>query len=267
MHAAQLSMNQATAETTATPDLLTACRRAGIDQVSLWRHKYLDQDPGETAAAVRAEGLRVSSLCRGGFFTGTRPAAEAEADNQRAIEEAVALGSPILVLVCGPALGGDIAAAEADIRRGIERMLPAAQSAGVTLAIEPFHPMFLAERSAIVTLAQANRLVAEFADPRVALAVDTYHVWWDPALDDGLRDAAGHIAAVHVADWLVPTESLLAGRGLPGDGVIPLRDLLRRIEATGFTGPVEVEVLNPQVWERPVTEVAADVRDRMAALW
>lgn len=267
MDAGQLSMNQATAETTDTPRLLAACRAAGIDQVSLWRHKYLDEDPEKTAAAVRAKGLRVSSLCRGGFFTGTRPARETGTDNQRAIEEAAVLGAPILVLVCGPARNGDIAAAETAIARGIERMLPAARSAGVTLAIEPFHPMFLAERSAIVTLAQANRLVAEFADPHVALAVDTYHVWWDPALDAGLRDAAGHIAGVHVADWLVPTESLLAGRGLPGDGVIPLGDLLGRIEATGFTGPVEVEVLNPRVWERPVTEVAADVRDRMARLW
>jgi sugar phosphate isomerase/epimerase len=135
---------------------------------------------------------------------------------------------------------------------------------GQLALVEPFHPMFLAERSAIVTLAQANRPADEFADPSVAIAVDTYHVWWDPALGAELERAAGRIAAVHVADWLVPTPSVLTGRGLPGDGVIPLGDLLGRIELTGFAGPVEVEVLNPQVWARPVGEVAHDVRDRMA---
>lgn len=267
MHSGQLSINQATAETSGTDDLVAACRAAGIDQVSLWRHKYLDQDPERTIATVRTQGLRVSSLCRGGFFTGTRSEQEAYEDNLRAIEEAVILESPILVLVCGPAIGGDIAAAESAIRHGIERILPAAKDAGVTLAVEPFHPMFLAERCAIVTLAQAHRLLDDFADPALALAVDTYHVWWDPALQAGLDRAAGRIASVHVADWLVPTPSMLAGRGLPGDGVIPLGDLLTRIEATGFTGPVEVEVLNPDVWARPVAEVAADVRDRMARLW
>jgi sugar phosphate isomerase/epimerase len=263
----QLSLNPATAETTETTAFLAACRASGIEQVSLWRHKFLEHDPGKTAAAVREEGLRVSSLCRGGFFTGTRPVPEAHDDNLRAIEEAVLLGSPILVLVCGPALGGDIAAAETAILRGLERILPAARDAGITLAVEPFHPMFLAERSAIVTLDQANRLVAEFAEPALGIAVDTYHVWWDPALTAGLQQAAGRIAAVHVADWLVPTPSLLTGRGLPGDGVIPLPALLARIDATGFTGPVEVEVLNPQVWARPVDDVCADVRDRMARLW
>src|SRR5215207_2937774 len=100
MDATQLSLNQATVETSATADVLAACRAAGIGRVSLWRHKYLDHDPIRTASAVRAEGLQVSSLCRGGFFTGTRPDAETRDDNERAIEEAVALGSPILVLVC-----------------------------------------------------------------------------------------------------------------------------------------------------------------------
>ena len=262
----QLSLNQATAETSSTADFLSACRGAGIGQVSLWRHKYLDQDPIKTAARVREEGLRVSSLCRGGFFTGTRPEREATEDNRRAVDEAATLGSPILVLVCGPAIAGDIATAEADIRRGIERLLPAAHDAGVTCAIEPFHPMFLAERSAIVTLEQANRILDEFADPALAIALDTYHVWWDPALPAGLQRATGRIAAVHIADWLVPTPSLLTGRGLPGDGVIPLAKMLTDITATGFTGPMEVEVLNPQVWQRPIAEVAHEVRTRMAHL-
>ncbi len=263
----QLSMNQATAATSSTADLLRACPAAGIEQVSLWRHKFLGAGAAETATAVRDHGLRVSSLCRGGFFTGTRSVAEAAEDNLRAVAEAVELGTPILVLVCGPVVDGDVAAAQAGIARGIEHLLPAAVEAGIILAIEPFHPMLIAERSAIVTLAQASRLIEQFADPHLAIALDTYHVWWDPDLAAGLERAAGTIAALHVADWLVPTPDPLAGRGLPGDGVIELAALLAAVEHTGFAGPVEVEVLNPEVWARPVAKVAVDVRDRMARLF
>ena len=261
-----LSLNLATAETTPTADVLAACRDAGIGQVSLWRHRYVDGDPARTRRAAEDCGLTVSSLCRGGFFTGTRPEAEAAEDNRRAVAEAAELGAPVLVLVCGPVLGAGFAAAEAAIERGIERLLPAAHDAGVTLAVEPFHPMLAAERSAIVTLAQADRLVRRLGDPAVRIALDTYHVWWDPELVASVAAAGDRIAAVHVADWLVPTTDLLAGRGLPGDGVIDLAGLLGLVRATGFAGPVEVEVLNPSVWARPVGELLPDIVRRMQAL-
>lgn len=266
MRSGQLSLNQATTETASTVDVLEACRLEDISQVGLWRHKYVEGSVAATRAALNDHDVSVSSICRGGFFTGTRSERDAEADNRRAIDEAALLGAPVVVLVCGP-LVDDIAASEAAIVRGIERLVGPARDAGVTLAIEPFHPMFLAERSAIVTLAQANRLVALFDDPTVGIALDTYHVWWDPALPAELAKAAGHLAAVHVADWLVPTTSLLQGRGLPGDGVIALGPLLSLVTQTGFDGPVEVEVLNAEVWSRPVRAVVADVRARMAGLF
>ncbi len=211
-------------------------------------------------------GLTVSSLCRGGFFTGTRSTQLALDDNHAAIEEAATLGAAVLVLVCGPLIGSSMSVAEHRIVDGIRGMLPAARAAGVALAVEPFHPMFLAERSAVVSLAQANRIVAEIADRGVGVAVDTYHVWWDPNLSEELGNARGRIMAVHVGDWLVPTPNLVAGRGLPGDGVIPIGSLLSQIDSGGFVGPVEVEVLNPDIWAIPVRELAADVCRRMSRL-
>lgn len=269
MHLDQISFNQATAETSDTIDVLTACQRAGIGQVSLWRHKY-DGSASRTQHLVHEHGLRVSSLCRGGFFTGTRTPQQALDDNQAAIEEAATLHAPTLVLVCGPLTEGNLHDAEQRILDGIQQLLPAAHAAGVKLAVEPFHPMFMAERSAIVTLAQANRLVEEIDDPAVGIALDTYHVWWDPQLFAGLSQAAGRILAVHVADWLVPTPDLPLGRGLPGDGVIPLAQILGAIdtidEPAGFAGPVEVEVLNSDVWAVPVLDLVGDVRSRMDQL-
>lgn len=260
--ASRIALNQATCETTALGPFLDACRSAGLTSVGLWRHHVRD-----TAAARRAcddAGMAVSSLCRGGFFTGPDRAA-AERDNLRAVEEAAELGA-VLVLVCGPAVDGDLRGARARIAAGVERLLPRAADAGVVLAIEPFHPLFAAERSALVTLAQANDLLDALPDPHLGVAVDAYHVWWDPALERELDRAAGRIAGVHVADWLVPTTSVLRGRGLPGDGVIDLAGFLRAVEATGYAGLYEVEVLNEAVWRRPADEVAATVAERMASL-
>lgn len=261
-----LSINQATAQTTDTEAFLDACAAGGIHAVAPWRHQYVDGDAASMRRALDARGLRASSLCRGGFFTGTRRADEAAHDNRAAVEEAAVLGAPILVLVCGPVTSAGPRAAVDAIRGGIDDLLPHAAEHGVTLAVEPFHPMLAAERSAIVTLDQATDLVDSFDHPRLGLAVDTYHVWWDPDILNAIYRARHRTVAVHVADWLVPTDSLVAGRGLPGDGIVDLNQLLRTLEDAGYDGDVEVEVMNPTVWSAPVNEVVADVRARMAAL-
>jgi sugar phosphate isomerase/epimerase len=261
-----LALNQATAPTTPTVEFLAACAAGGIDRVALWRHQYVAGDVRLTRRALDDHGVSAIGLCRGGFFTGTRPDTEADADNDAAVREAAALGAPVLTLVCGPVTSAGPADAEVRIRRGIERLLPLADEHDVMLAVEPFHPMLAAERSAIVTLGQATRLVRSIDHPRLGIAIDTYHVWWDPELDESLAAAAPYVVALHVADWLAPTTDLLAGRGLPGDGVIDLAGLLSRVHALGYDGPVEVEVLNRAVWDRPVRELVEDVRDRMARL-
>jgi sugar phosphate isomerase/epimerase len=261
-----ISINQASTETSNTLELLDACAHASVGAVSLWRHQYVGGDAQLTRAAMDTRGVVATSLCRGGFFTGTRSQREADLDNHQAVEEAAILGAPVLVLVCGPVTTEGPAAAGRRIVDGIERLLPHAADHGVKLAVEPFHPMLIAERSAIVTLAQATALVRRFDHTHLGLAVDTYHVWWDPELDQRLVEAAAWITSVHVGDWLVPTTDLLASRGLPGDGVIELSPLLRQFRQLGYAGPFEVEVLNPEVWARPPADVVVDIRDRMSSL-
>ena len=262
----RLSINQATTETSSTPVLLDACAQTGVGFVAPWRHKYIDDDAATTRCALDERGIRASSLCRGGFFTGTRPEAEAAADNRRAVEEAAELGAPVLVLVCGPVTVAGAPAALDAITRGIEELLPHAIEHDVVLAVEPFHPMFAAERSAIVRLDQATDLVTKVDHPNLGIAVDTYHVWWDPDLPAALERACARTVSVHVADWLVPTASLLQGRGLPGDGIIDLPAILGTLARGGYGGHVEVEVLNADVWARPAVDVVRDVQHRMAPL-
>jgi sugar phosphate isomerase/epimerase len=263
----RLSLNQITVEQLTLPEVVDACGCAGLTMIGPWRHKVAEIGVAAAARLIRDAGLRVSSLCRGGFF----PAADdaglrtADEDNRRAVEEAAELGTDVLVLVCGPPLGRDVQAARAQILRGIERLEPHAAELGVRLAIEPLHPMMISERSAIVTLGEANDLAERFDTHRVGVVVDAYHVWWDPRLDDEIARAGPRILGYHVSDWLVPTTDRLEGRGMMGDGVIDLRAIRAAVEAAGYDGPIEVEVINRAFRDKPGDELIATVCERFVA--
>jgi sugar phosphate isomerase/epimerase len=253
---ARLSLNLITVDHWSLAEAAERCAAAGIGWVAPWRHQLGSESP----RVLRAAGLRVSSLCRGGFFT----AAGADDENRLAVEQAASLGAPVLVLVCGPPVDGDLPAARATIAAGIERLLPFAADHGVRLGIEPLHPMMVGERSAIVTLGEALALARSFGSASVGVVVDAYHVFWDPRLDAELGDADGLIAGYHVSDWLVPTTDVLAGRGLMGDGIIDLPRVRALVEATGYDGPIEVEVINPALASVPGDELLDDIRARFA---
>ncbi len=255
-----LSLNLITVDHWSLPEAVERCAEAEIGWVAPWRHQLAQTGVEAAARAIRAAGLEVSSLCRGGFFT----APGADDDNRRAVEEAAAIGAPVLVLVCGPPVDGDLPGARAAIAAGIERLLPHAAEHGVRLAIEPLHPMMIGARSAIVTLGEALELARSFASPHAGVAVDAYHVFWDPQLEAELAGADGLIAGYHVSDWLVPTTDPLAGRGLMGDGIIDLPRLQALVDAAGYEGPIEVEVINPALADVPADELLADIKGRFA---
>jgi sugar phosphate isomerase/epimerase len=256
---ARLSLNQITTQRWSVREAVDGCVRAGIPFIGLWREKVAETGLSESARIVRDAGLRVSSLCRGGWFPAAT-AAERQArldDNRRAIEEAATLGTDVLVLVCGPAVDRDIGAARAYVEEAIAHLLPYAADCGVKLGIEPLHPMYAAERSVIVTLAEANRLVHRLDSSQVGVVIDVYHVWWDPEVYTQIVQAAGRILGFHVCDWLVPTPDLLMGRGMMGDGVIELRRLRQAVDAARYTGPIEVEIFNQAIWNTPGDETLA----------
>lgn len=260
---ARLSLNQITADHLGLEEAVDASAAAGLGWFAPWRHKL---GPGG-AERIHAAGLRVSSLCRGGFFPAPDRAArcEREADNRAAVEEAAALGAPVLVLVCGPAPDGDLARAREQVLRGVETLLPHAVEHGVRLGVEPLHPMQIGERSVVVTLGQALAIAERFAPGEVGVIVDAYHVWWDPDLERQVARAAGRIASYHVADWLVPTPDVLRGRGMMGDGVIDLPRLRALVEEAGYDGPIEAEVINPANARLGSAELLALVRERFSA--
>jgi sugar phosphate isomerase/epimerase len=260
----RLSLNQKTTNNWSVQEAAEGCARAGIGFIGLWRDKVSETGLSESARIVRDVGLRVSSLCRGGMFpvvTATERRDRFE-DNRRAVEEAATLGTDVLVLVCGPAPERDLEAARAMVEEGIGELAPYAAEVGVKLAIEPFHPVLMQERSVIVTLAQALDIAERFEPDRVGVIVDAYHVWWDPDLNSQISRASGRIFGFHANDWLPPKPDLLLSRAMMGDGPIQIRRIREAVDAARYSGPIEVEIFNEDVWNAPGDEVLALTKER-----
>jgi sugar phosphate isomerase/epimerase len=265
----RLSLNQATVKHLGLKDAVALCVRHDIPAIGLWRDRVAETGLKTSAAAVRAAGLHVSSLCRGGFLTQADPEgrAAALADNRSAIAEAAELGADALVLVCGGLVPGhrDLALARRLVADAIGGLVPEAQRLGVRLGIEALHPMFCADRCVISGLGEAIDLAMRFPADAVGVVVDTYHVWWDARLADEIARAGPRIVSYQVGDWVLPLPAdALLGRGHLGDGVIDFGPISASVTAAGYHGYVEVEIFNADVWNAPADQTAATVRERFA---
>ena len=265
-----LSLNTATVKKQWKLDgIIDECAKRNIRAINPWRDQVAEVGIDKIARQLRATGITLTGYCRGGFF----PAADAAgvkaafADNVKAIDEAKALNAPCLVLVVGSLPGAltgkpkhhDIARARNDVRDGIAASLEYAKQVGMPLAIEPLHPMQAAERACVNTLEHALDLCDELDPSRsgaLGVAVDAYHVWWDPKLKDQIaRAGKERILAFHVCDWLIPTRDLLNDRGMMGDGVIELKKMRGWVEDAGYAGFAEVEIFSEHWWSKPGDEV------------
>ncbi|WP_399678821.1 sugar phosphate isomerase/epimerase family protein [Xenophilus sp.] len=242
--------------------IIDQCAAQGVRAISPWRDQVAAAGLDAVARQLKAHGMALSGYCRGGFF----PAADAAGlkaaldDNRRAIDEAKTLDAPCLVLVVGALPGAlegrpaykDIARARGEVRDGIAASLAYAREVGMPLAIEPLHPMQAADRACINTLEHALDLCDELDPARsgmLGVALDVYHVWWDPKLHQQTERAGRErLLAYHVCDWLAPTRDLLNDRGMMGDGVIELKKIRGWVEDAGFAGFSEVEIFSAQDW-------------------
>ncbi|MET7856790.1 sugar phosphate isomerase/epimerase family protein [Streptomyces sp. NPDC005318] len=265
----RLSINQETVKQWSLPELVEGCGKAGIDKAGLWRAPVQEYGVERTARLLADAGISVTSLCRGGFFTALDPAERARAldDNRTAIDEAAALSTDTLVLVSGglPVGSRDLHGARERIADALAELGPYAQERGVRLAIEPLHPMFASDRCVVSTLAQALDIAERFPAEQVGVVVDTYHIWWDDQAPAQIVRAGrgGRIHSFQLADWITPLPAgVLVGRGQLGDGSVDFRAFREAVEATGFTGPIEVEIFNEDLWARDGAEVLAEVAAR-----
>ncbi|SEQ43930.1 sugar phosphate isomerase/epimerase family protein [Microlunatus flavus] len=267
----RLSLNQRTTASWTLPQAVQGCVDAGLPAIGVWREQLAEVGLEEGCRLVREAGLRVSSLCRGGFFTATDPAdvRAAEARNREALEEAAALGAATLVLVPGglPAGDRDLEGARHRVATAVERLVPYAHELGVTLGIEPMNPVYAADRGVVSTLASALDLAERFDAADVGVVVDTFHLWWEPGVAEQLLRAGPRIVSYQVCDWItpLPADTLLA-RGMMGDGHVDFAAFSRAVGRAGYTGDVEVEIFNADVWAQPPAEVVATLSTRYLAL-
>jgi sugar phosphate isomerase/epimerase len=250
MDRARLSFNQYTCKPWSLERAVAACTARDIPSIAIWRDKIAEVGLKRAVAMVRDAGLRVSSVCRGGFFPAPSAAERARRvdDNRRAIEEAAALGAPALVLVCGPAGGQPLRDARAQVEEGIAAVLDDAVAAGVRLAIEPLHPMMIGERSVIASLEEANDLAYRLGSPSVGVICDVYHVFWDAFVEREIARAADRLSGFHLSDWTTPRGDVTADRAMIGDGCIELPALADAVAAAGYRADVEIEILNATAW-------------------
>ena len=276
----RLSLNTATTKRWTLAEAVDGTVRAGLGAIGLWRDRVSETGLAEAAARVADAGLRVSSLCRGGFLTAADDARAkaALADNRAAIIEAATLGTTSLIMVVGglpaasapggPALPGgnrDLVGARQRVADRIGELVPFAMEHGVRLVLEPLHPLFTADRAVISTVKQALDLAAPYPSSAVGIVVDTYHVWWDPELQAQIARAGaeGRLASYQVCDWILPLAAdPLYSRGYMGDGYVDFTSIGRWMSAAGYTGDVEVEIFNEGIWDTPGDKVLETITDR-----
>ncbi|WP_182882434.1 sugar phosphate isomerase/epimerase family protein [Microbispora sp. H10949] len=274
MTPARLSLNQWTTRRWSLREAVDGCVRHEIPAIGLWREAVAEHGLAETATLVTDAGLRVSSLCRGGFLTGPDRGLD---DNRAAIDEAAALGAACLVLVVGglpgmapggargPGFSRDLAEARARVADALTALVPYAAERGVRLALEPLHPMYCADRAVLSTLGQALDLAEPHPAAQVGVVVDTFHLWWDPEVLTQIERAGDRIASYQVSDFLVPLPAdTLLGRGMMGDGVIDFHPLTAAVEAAGYRGDIEVEIFNADIWAADPDHVLSTMKRQFA---
>lgn len=226
--------------------------KAGVKGITVWRNALEGRDSAKVGNMLRDYGLEIISLCRSGFFPAISKEGRQRAieDNILALNQASALGAPILILVCGAEPKQSLDKSCMQIKTGIETILIHAEELGIKLAVEPLHPMYADTRSAINTLEQANNLVEAIDSPNLGVAVDVYHLWWDPTLEEQIHRCGemNKLFVFHICDWKSPTNDILNDRGLMGEGCIDINKIRGWVHQSGFQGFNEVEIFSNFYW-------------------
>lgn len=230
----------------------------GVGGISVWTEALQGISTREARRIIEDAGLKVPALVRGGFFCDPSAAQRlARIDhNRHLIETAAELAAEMIVLVVGATPGHPLQQQRGWVSDAIQALLADAQSAGVKLAIEPLHPMYAAERSCINRIREARQICEALDHPCLGVAVDVYHVWWDPDLEDEIKRLGrlDALLAYHLCDWRVPTRDLLNDRALMGDGCIDLPSITAAVRAAGFDGWDEVEIFSDDYWREDQSE-------------
>jgi len=262
----RLGIHTMTVKPWSLQECCSAFASAKVPAITLWRQAIEPVGVNDARKMVEDAGLRVTSLCRGGFF----PAKDIQGrqaaidENKQIIDEAAAVGAPAVVLVCGALPDQSLEESRNQIQDGIAAVLPHAKAAGVNLSIEPLHPIYAADRSAVTTMAQARRMCEQLNDigeTQVGIALDVYHVWFDEALEGEIIRSGkkGWLHAFHICDWKVEQSDPLQDRGLMGEGVIDIKRIRSWMDEAEYQGDIEVEIFSTHHWARDQNDYLEEI--------
>jgi len=213
--------------------------RAGFGGIAPWRSEVDEKNPIPVTKLIKDAGLSVTGYCRSAYFTGPDKDSRKKSieNNIIGIRTASLLSAECFIAVVGGLAKGTRNTEEnrKQILEGLFSIGKIASEEGVPIALEPLHPVYASDRSLLNTIDQAIKWCDELNQTfpgTFGIAIDVYHVWWDPKLYENLMRAKSKI--------------------------------FNALEDNGYTGSVEVEIFSSNNWwKRPIIETLDTCMDRL----
>jgi sugar phosphate isomerase/epimerase len=244
---AELSVNETTTFRWSLEEDAAHYAAAGIHALGVWRQKLSDCGLARALELLQHHGLKVSHLFWAGGFTGSegRSYCESVEDAAEALRTAAALGAGCLLVCSGARAGHTYNHARRLVGGALVELTPLAQQLGVVLALEPMHPGCAAQCTFLTTLDETLAVLSA-AGPQVKMVLDTYHLGLDPALLERIPEIVPHLALVQLGDAKQPPQGE-QNRCRLGEGVVPLQKIVSALQAAGYDGYYDVELLGEEL--------------------
>jgi sugar phosphate isomerase/epimerase len=248
--AARLALNQMTTPRWGLEEDLEHYRDAGLSAIGLNWQKFDDDAVSRDVERIRESKLRVSSLGWCGGFTGAggHTFRDSMQDARRKLRVARMVRAGALVVIPGVQFTHIRSHAMRLATQAVSELCEAADDSRVRIALQPMAPLFGKNWSFLNRLEDSLEILDKVNLPQAALCFGTYHLWKEPRLLEMLPQIVDRIALVQLSDWREPPRSE-NDRLLPGDGTIPLRDIITTLERSGYHGVYEVEVWSRDLWK------------------
>ena len=246
----KLSLSQLTTLRWSLLDEVSQVKQTGYDAIGLWRPKLVELGDERAAEMLQKARLSVSSLSFAGGFTGGCGFSflEAMADSRQAIEQAQILGADNVIMVGGSQNGHTVGHSRRLVVDAMRTLGDAAASARVKLSLLPMHRFFSKRWTFLNSLDQALSVISAIDHPHVCLAFDTYHLWQEPDLLDRISQIASLTGIVQLSDGN-RTPNSDRDRLLPGEGIIPLSNIVQAFQLAGYAGYFDMQVWSSNVWK------------------
>lgn len=221
---------------------------AGLRRIGVWRQKLSDVGEEKGHELLQKHGLLASSLLWAGGFTGSdgRTYRDSLEDAREAIRVARLLSAECLVVYTGGRAGHTHSHARRLIRNALSELLPLAEAANVTLALEPMHAGCAADWTFLTEITEALGLIDALGSSRLKIVFDTYHVGHDRAVIDSIPSIASKVALVQLGDARRPPDGE-QNRCRIGEGEIPVREIVAAFEKAGYEGSYEIELMGEEI--------------------